>query len=211
MKGRLLAFFTLVTLAAPAICAATPPRPGPYVSAFAGLTIPYDVTATSRSGARHDDIEFDPSVNVGATGGYDTGIVRFEGELSYKNAEMARISNHTDVDGRIGVLAMMGNAFLDLHNPSPITPYFGGGVGFAALHQNKTFSAEGRVYRADDDAVFAYQFGGGLEIALNNRFSLDFGYRYFRTSKATFNNGSFDEDQMRFESHNLAGAFRMKF
>jgi len=165
---------------------------------------------------RRGAIEFDPSVNVGATGGYDTGILRVEGELSYKNAEVARIrdqtgTSFTDVDGRVGVLAMMGNVFLDLHNPGPITPYFGGGVGFAALHQSKTFSAQGRVYRADDDAVFAYQVGGGLEIALNNRFSLDFGYRYFRTSKATFNNDSFDEDSMRFESHNVAGAFRMKF
>jgi opacity protein-like surface antigen len=220
MRSRLYAFLALVTLITPSICSATPPRPGPYVGGFAGITIPYDSVTSSEVSGINDRIEFDPSVNIGATGGFDFGFLRTEGELSYKQAEMSAVTIRntipsqrvSDVDGRIGVLAMMGNVFLDLRNPGPITPYFGGGVGFAALHQSKTYSSAGRLYRDDDDAVFAYQVGGGLELAINRMISLDLGYRYFRTSEATFNQGDpVFENRLRFESHNFAAGVRIKF
>jgi opacity protein-like surface antigen len=225
MKRRLFALLALVTLASPTICLATPPRPGPYVSGYVGVAIPYNTDATSSSSGFNDRINFDPSVNIGGSGGYDFGFLRVEGELSYKHGEIRsvddRVANvrYGDVDGRIGALAMMGNVFLDVRNPGPITPYFGGGVGFAALHQSDTFGTDfsvGRgtrvqLYRSDDDAVFAYQVGGGLEIALSRMLSLDLSYRYFRTSEATFNKDSLDETRLRFESHNAAAGIRVKF
>jgi opacity protein-like surface antigen len=221
MKSRLFALLALATLAAPAICQATPPRPGPYFSGFVGVTIPNDTTTDASASALplNDRIEFDTSYNLGGTAGFDFGFLRLEGELSYKNGEIATINDRIngarfhDVDGRIGAFAMMGNAFLDLRNPGPITPYFGGGLGFASLHQSDTFSSFGtRLYRSDTDAVFAYQVGGGLEVALTRQLSLDLGYRYFGTSQATFNQGDPNfENRMRFESHNFAAGVRMKF
>jgi opacity protein-like surface antigen len=221
MKTRLFAILTLATLTIPAICQATPPREGPYVSGFAGITIPNDTTTSASAAAvpLNDRIEFDPSAYVGGTAGFDFGFLRLEGELSYKHGEIATVNDRIngasfrDVDGRIGVLAMMGNAFVDLHNRGPITPYFGGGLGFAALHQSDTFAASGpQLYQSDTDAVFAYQVGGGLELALNRMLSLDLGYRYFGTSRATFNEGDPNfENRLRFESHNLAAGIRVKF
>jgi opacity protein-like surface antigen len=226
MKRRLFALLALVTLASPTICLATPPRPGPYVSGFAGVAIPYNTTATSNNSGINDRINFDPGVNIGGTGGYDFGFLRVEGELSYKHGEIrsvdARATNisYGDVDGRIGALAMMGNIFLDLRNPGPITPYFGGGLGFAALHQSDTYGTDFSaprgnrplIYPSDDDAVFAYQVGGGLEIALSRMLSLDLSYRYFRTSEATFSSGdNLYENKLRFESHNAAAGIRVKF
>jgi opacity protein-like surface antigen len=221
MRRRLLAILAGAILSIPTICLATPPRIGPYVSGFIGVAVPTDRDST---GPNIDDrIEFDPSLNIGTTGGFDFGFVRAEGELSYKHGEIKRVNDRisgesfSDIDGRIGALAMMGNIFLDLHNPSPITPYIGGGVGLATLHQSDTFGDSSNtgnrteLYRQDDDTVFAYQVGTGLEIALNRRLSLDVGYRYFKTTKATFNGGSNFENSLRFESHNAAVGLRVRF
>jgi ABC-type multidrug transport system fused ATPase/permease subunit len=120
----------------------------------------------------------------------------------------------------IGVLAMMFNCFFDLHNSSPVTPYLGGGIGFAALYLDNTFGtivngpfagAGATLYWEDDDAVFAYQVGAGLEIALNRQLSLDVGYRYFGTDDANFTSQPFGQASLKLQSHNAAVGVRVKF
>jgi len=222
MKKSLSTFLALATLAIPAICLAIPPRVGPYVSGFVGVSVPEDSDATAFN--LNDRVEFDPSINVGGTGGFDFGYLRLEGELSYKHGQISRVSdrinqvtfNNINNGGSIGALAVMGNVFWDLHNESPITPYLGGGVGVATLHQNDTFgtaSTGGRLqlYGSDNDTVFAYQVGAGLELALNRMLSLDLSYRYFGTSLAHFNRGTIAEDDLRIRSHNASVGVRMKF
>jgi opacity protein-like surface antigen len=228
MKKKIIVLAALVTLAFPAICTATPPDPGPYASGFIGVAFPTnrDVTSTTFGpGATtfNDRVEFDPGINVGGAGGFDFGYLRLEGELSYKHGEMSTLTEQTsgtrfaNVDGKLGALAMMFNAFVDLHNATRVTPYVGGGVGFAALHLSDTFgtsTATGdrlRLYRSDNDTVFAYQAGAGLEIAFTRMLSLDLGYRYFGTAKAKFNNHSSTTTELKFESHNAAVGLRIKF
>ena len=228
MKKKLIAFPVLVILSLPAICLAIPPYPGPYMSGFVGVSAltNTDVTSTTFGpGATtfNDRVEFDPGINIGGAGGFDFGFVRLEGELSYKNGEMSKITEQrsgatiANVDGRLGAFAMMFNVFFDLHNNTPVTPYFGGGVGFATLHLSDTFGTDttsgirSRLYRSDDDTVFAYQAGAGLEITLTQRFSLDLGYRYFGTTKAKFNSHSSTTPELKLESHNASVGFRVKF
>lgn len=223
MKKRLFVIAALVTLIMPAICSATPPRPGPYVSGFAGISIPRDtdVTTSTSTGTFNDRVEFDPGIYVGGTGGFDFGFLRLEGELSYRYSEIKAIteaggSQFRNVDGNLGVFAMMANAYFDLHNASPITPYVGGGIGFAALHLSDTFGVNPQgegvlLYPEDDDTVFAYQVGAGLEIALNPIISLDVGYRYFGTDKARFESGLTGTTELKFESHNALVGVRVKF
>jgi opacity protein-like surface antigen len=227
MKKKLIAFAALVTLSLPAICSAMPPQPGPYASGFAGVSVPTNTDVTSTTfgpGATtfNDRVEFDPGINIGGAGGYDFGYLRVEGELSYKNGEMSNITEQisgtkfANVDGRLGALAVMFNAFLDLHNDTRVTPYFGGGVGFANLHLSDTFGTStatgnrSRLYRSDDDTVFAYQAGAGLEIALTKMLSLDLGYRYFGTTKAKFDKNS-STTELKFESHNASIGIRIRF
>jgi opacity protein-like surface antigen len=171
----------------------------------------------------NDRVEFDPGIQIGGSGGFDFGFLRIEGELSYKNGEMSSIIEQisetriANVDGRVEVLAMMFNAFLDLRNATPVTPYIGGGVGFATLYLSDTFGTETDtgyrtiLYESDEDTVFAYQVGAGLEIALTKMFSLDIGYRYFGTAKADFNKNSFTATELKVESHNASVGFRVKF
>jgi opacity protein-like surface antigen len=228
MKRPFITLAAIAALAVPVVSQATPIHPGPYVSGFIGgsALTNTDVTSTNFStapvGIIKDRVEFDPSINIGGTGGFDFGVVRLEGELSYKHGEISAVNDQTNniqyrsTDGSLGALAMMVNAFIDLHNYSPITPYLGGGVGFAALHLSDTFGfpagggSQTRLYSHDDDTVFAYQAGGGLEVALNRRLSLDLGYRYFATSKARFDR-TLISTELKFESHNGAVGLRVKF
>jgi len=228
MKKRLIVFIVLAMFVIPAVVSATPPRPGPYVSGYLGLSQPMDMDANSTQygpGGKiyNDRVEFDPSLNIGGSGGFDFGFVRLEGELSYKNGEMSsiteQISNtrYTNVDGRVGVFTVMFNTFLDMRNPSPVTPYIGIGVGIATLYLDDTYGTEvstgyrQRLYESNDEAVFAYQAAAGLEIALTQMLSLDLGYRYFGTTKANFNRNTSTETEMKFESHNASIGFRVKF
>lgn len=228
MKKRLIVFIALVILALPAICSALPPRPGPYVAGFLGVSLPSDTDVTSTQygpGAKtfNDRVEFDPGILIGGSGGFDFGFLRIEGELAYRNGEMSSITEKTsnvkyaNVDGRVGVYSMMFNVFLDLRNPSPVTPYIGGGIGFATLYLDNTFGTEQntgyrtRLYESDEDTVFAYQAGAGLEIALTKMLSLDIAYRYFGTAKGDFNKSSFTTTELDFKSHNASIGLRVKF
>ena len=218
MKRKSLIIAALAILATPTVCLAVPPIPGAYVSGFAGASFVMD---TDVEGVDFDNIpfkdraEFDPSINIGATGGFDFGYVRLEGEISYKQGDFSRITfqdgtRFSSPDGELGALGVMFNTFFDFHNNSPVTPYLGGGIGFAALHMSDTTARGVFLYPEDDATAFAYQAGGGLEIAINRQFSLDVGYRYFGTNKASFDSDFFNTE-LEFESHNVAVGFRAKF
>ncbi len=228
MKRSIIVFAAMAALMIPSICSAAPPRPGPYVSGFAGISVPRDTepntTAYSSSGTStfNDSVEFDPGVYTGGTVGFDYGFLRLEGELSYRYSDIKSVTDKNtsfsfhDVDGNLGALSMMANAFFDLHNPSPITPYVGGGVGFAVLHMDSTTGVDSTgtrvlLYPSDDNAVFAYQVGAGMEIALNPIVSLDVGYRYFGTDSARFESDSLSTSNVKLESHNALVGVRVKF
>jgi opacity protein-like surface antigen len=229
MKVKLLVAAVLITLTAPAVVAAAPVRTGGYMSGFIGASIPLDANVTTEQfspvGTFNDRVEYDPGVNVGLTGGYNFGYLRLEGELSYKNAAVAEITDQADgfryrhVDGDLSALAVMFNGFVDLRNDSPITPYFGGGIGYATLYISDTYGTDTRggfstrdlLYAEDVDSVFAYQVGGGLEIALNSILSLDLAYRYFGTSKARFDDDWNNVTDLKFRSHNATVGLRIKF
>lgn len=222
MKRSLIVISAVAVLMMPVISFATPPVPGPYTSIFAGVNIPENSSVTSNDFGNtfNDQVEFDAGVYTGGAAGFDFGLMRLEGELSYRYAEIKSITDTSDgfqfqnVDGNLGALNFMANAFIDLHNASPITPYFGGGVGFAVLDLSDTFAgapSQALLYPNGTDTVFAFQVGAGMELALNQMFSLDLGYRYFNTGKANFEDDPAITTNLKLESHNAMVGLRMKF
>ena len=215
MRKYMLIAVAAFLLGVPAIGSATPAEPGAYVTGFLGVSIPRDSDVTSLD--FEDQVEFDPGVYLGGSGGYDFGLVRLEGELSYRYSEIDTVTEqgvaapYRNIDGNLGAFATMFNGFLDLHNASPVTPYLGGGIGFATLHLSDTYrrDSSGILYGSGDDTVFAYQGGAGIDIAFNNRLSMDLGYRYFATDDAEFDNDIFSS--MKFKSHNASVGIRVKF
>lgn len=224
MKRNTILAALLAALAIPSLAWSDPPRPGPYLNLFVGVTVPEDRHADSfdEGGFYDDRVEFDPGINVGGSGGFDFGYVRLEAELAYKEGDISSVYDSTrnvsygDLHGSLGAFSVMANCFVDLHNNTPVTPYFGGGIGFATLYlddtrgTDKSSGLEDFLYDSDDDTVFAYQVGAGLEIAINRFFSLDLGYRYFATDEGDFE-GGIAGTRMKFESHNGTVGFRYKF
>jgi len=224
MKSYLIAVCTLLVFAIPSLGTAATGRPGPYFSAFLGTSFARDVNVSGfdsfDSTSFNDQVTFDPGIYLGGTGGYDFGFLRLEGELSYRNAQLDKVTasageRFRNVDGDLGAFASMFNVFFDLHNASNVTPYLGGGIGFATLHLSDTSGINNvgrRVQLYDDssDTVFASQVGAGVDIALNRNYSLDVGYRYFITEKANLE-GDFISSNLRLESHNAMVGFKFKF
>lgn len=218
MQKYMLIAVAAFLLGFPALGSATTAEPGAYVTGFLGVSIPRDADVTGFD--FDDEVEFDPGIYLGGSGGYDFGLVRLEGELSYRYSEIDTIAEqggttYRNVDGNLGVFATMFNCFLDLHNASPVTPYLGGGIGFATLHLSNTYGRDnfGKFifYGSGDDTVFAYQGGAGIEIAFNRQLSMDLGYRYFATDDAEFDSHNDIFSSMKFQSHNASVGIRVKF
>jgi opacity protein-like surface antigen len=133
-------------------------------------------------------------------------MLRLGGELSYRNSEVDRIdlegigSVHGS-DGNVGALAMLFNVFIDLEMGGPVTPYLGGGIGFANLSIDDV-----PYYDDDDDTVFAYQVGAGLAFNVQRNLVIDLGYRYFGTDEADFEYSSMD-----YQSHSAMIGFRYTY
>lgn len=234
MKTYIVALVTLLVFSVPPFSEAASGQQGPYFSGFLGASFFKDIDATSydfQYTQTREHVGLNSGVYGGGTGGYDFGFVRVEGELSLRAAAIDSITSKTNssiihnVDGDVGVFSAMINAFFDLQNGSRFTPYLGGGIGVAAMYISDTYgyvSKKGSnstyyetLYGESDDTVFAYQLGGGIDIALTKRLSLDLGYRYFRTGEARFNSDYWDftnsSSSMRFESHNAMVGLKMKF
>jgi opacity protein-like surface antigen len=224
MKSWLIALATIAVFSAPSLSWAETSRterPGPYFSVFLGASMPSDTTVSSYdyffNAAFSDKVSFDPGVYTGLTAGYDFGFVRLEGELSYRYNEIKSVTDQLNgftfnsVNGNIGAFATMFNVFLDLHNSSPVTPYLGGGLGFVNLNLSDTTGNGLLLYGNGNTTVFAYQVGGGVDIALSRNLSLDVGYRYFMTDDATFDSYSPISSSFKYESHNAALGLKFKF
>lgn len=229
MKKSALHIVILAIFFLPALCLADSAVPGAYMSGLIGVHAAKDTYTSSTDfvtdNAYNDRVEFDPGLNIGFTGGYDFGIVRLEGELSYKNAEIKAVTNQVtgerlhDTYGDVGVLAMMFNGFLDLHNNTVVTPYLGGGIGFASIQLSDTLatrrvgnsSQRVLLYGTGSDNVLAYQFGGGIDIALNRHFSLDIGYRYFSADRAHIDSDQDISTDLKFASHTTALGFKYRY
>lgn len=206
-------------------------EPGAYFSGFIGTSIARDTDAFTTdyyySETYDRKISFDPSLNLGIAGGYDFGPARMEAELSYKHADMEGIKNisgddtatYRNPDGSLGAFSFMCNLFFDIPTNSPVTPYVGGGVGFSTVYISDTHATsmsgstptKAHLYDESDDTVLAYQFGAGVEVALNRKLSLDLAYRYFGTDSATFDFDTVSDTGIKFRSHNATIGLRVKF
>lgn len=151
---------------------------GPYVGGFAGPTIIHDGDITV-NGVGTATLQYDVGPAFGAIGGYNFDGFRVEGEMSYRHANIDRVSGPagsiliSGVD--ISLWSFMGNAYYDFKTNSPVTPFVGAGIGLV----QGLLSDNGYKY---DDTVFGYQFTVGAGFALNKHVSLDLSYRLQGTS-----------------------------
>ena len=145
-----------------------------------------------------------------------------EGEVTYtksnlKFLEITDIGSITginigtsSVDGNVTALSFMANGAYEFRNQSGLTPYLKVGIGVSSISANDVEIAGIKIVD-DDDLVFAYQLGAGLNFALDERTSLDFAYRYFATSDPALTDAAGDEFDSEYSSHNFLLGLRYSF
>ena len=185
MKNKLMLFgCVFVLLLSSTVFAAD----GVYVGGNIGLSILHDSDLTEPGTIL--ETEFDPGFDVnGIIGFYAADQVRVEAELAYRSNDVDSLhSAGTDIAGvgEASALSLLANVFYDIKTGSAVTPYLGGGIGFATI-EFKDITGGGIMTGSADDTVFAYQLGFGIGYEINENTTLDIGYRYFATTNPNLN------------------------
>jgi opacity protein-like surface antigen len=197
---------------------------GPYLTLQGGATwledagIDYDGVPSSDFSL---EAEFDTGFNLGVAAGYDYGPARLEAEVAYRQNDIDKFNGQFEgfgfegsADGDVSATSLMVNAYWDIPTGSPITPYIGGGVGFANVSVNDVeleVFGERFDLADDDDNVFAYQLAAGIAFDINPNLALDLGYRYFATDDPELEDEFGDDFETEYDSHNVSLGLRFIF
>ena len=96
------------------------------------------------------------------------------------------------IDGELGLATVAVNLIHDFDTGTRFRPYVGVGVGAGFLTSD--LAVGGRTLSEDDDAVFLYQFIGGLEVEMTERLSLFTEYRYVGLDDFSLSSGGSSYD-----------------
>jgi opacity protein-like surface antigen len=185
---------------------------GPYVSGQAGISIFED--ANNSLGGTTLVSSYDPGWALGGALGYSfPSGARLEGEIGYRRNDLDTISVNgasAGAQGDEGALSFMVNLWYDVDFGLPVTPYVGGGIGFARLSFDNV-RVGGNQIVDDEDTVLAYQVGIGISYPIAPKLDMTVDYRYFATEDPSFtatNGASFNSE---FHSHNIMVGLRFGF
>lgn len=142
--------------------------------------------------------------------GYRIGIGRVEGELGYQRSginELRSSSGNLDATGGLTQATALLNGYLDFRTGTNITPYIGAGVGVAqARLEDFNVSGSGVPNSSSSDTVNIFQVSLGGASRINERYDLDFRYRYILAS-----DGNFDDITMDLSGYQLTFGVRYNF
>lgn len=151
-----------------------------YLSGHVGVGRASDTTIDNSSGADHR-IAHDPSFDLGVATGYALPFFRVEAELNSRNGDVHRIDGENARAGDFTAYSAMANLYLDLANPSTVTPFIGAGGGILRLSIDGVRSDS--VSIADEsDTTEAWQLMAGVAVKLAPQTNLDLTYRYLGCS-----------------------------
>jgi opacity protein-like surface antigen len=182
------------------------------------------------------DTSFKTGYVLGGAFGVDWGNIRTELELGYrhsKSSKTARLKtsyayNYTTFADpqafstsrdevvsaglNLSSWSLMANAWYDFHDVLPfgLTPYAGGGLGFAQVKLSGML--DGIKLHEKDATVFAWQLGGGVSLPISDGMKLFADYRYFAADSVPlkiqpgFHGGSVNAD---YDSHSVLLGLRV--
>ena len=207
----------LVSGASPGIALAQ--EPGFYVSASGGAAFTMD--ADNEGGGIGIESAFDTGFSFTGAAGYAfANGIRVEAEVGYRGSDLDTLTITNDgglglaglggdADGDVRVLSGMINAWYDFDVDFPVTPYVGGGLGFANVDTEASFFGVNIV--DDDDTVFAYQAGLGGAYPLTETLSIFAGYRFFGTTDPSLTAADGTDFDSEYRTHIVEGGVRLRF
>jgi len=178
--------FAPMALFAISIAHGATPIDGWYTSAFGGYTYLPNNINLPYNGLSFSSATYDESYDAGGNVGYKSTPMRYEGEITYLNANLNsfKINNvaQTNVSGRSNALFAMANVYYDFPNlQNLLQPFVGGGIGYGWLNAKLNSddpSPLGATAFSGSDTKFAYQATAGLTYNFSENYALNIGYRY---------------------------------
>jgi len=178
-------FYISLLLIISTICSAATAIDGLYSSLFAGFAyIPNNVNSTQNT-IYYSDTGYRPGYAGGGSFGYKSNPFRYEGEVTYLNANLKYFSENyqrqTQVGGYNNGILAMANIFYDAPGLiEEFTPYLGLGIGYAWLNVKMDNSETDTSYKITT-TPFGYQGMAGLTYNFAENYALNVGYRYMAT------------------------------
>lgn len=185
------AFYT-ATLIASSFANAATPIDGLYATLSGGYTYLPNNLSLTKQGIIRNDAKYNAGFDAGGSIGYKSNPLRYEGELTYINANLDKFNanriTQTGVTGSNNAILAMANVFYDLPQlVDPIQPYVGVGIGYAWI--NGKFASTGpnlaTTYHNDSNSAFAYQAAGGFIFNFAENYAAGVGYRYVATERVS--------------------------
>ena len=144
-----------------------------------------------------------------ATGRYLDNCMRVEMEGAYRNNSGDQFTVGTAptvaFNGSINNWATMFNAYRDFKNCGKLTPYVGGGIGFAYLDGN--FNAGGNAFSIDD-WTFAYQAIAGFSVQTEKNRDFFVEYRFYGNTEVDMVPTAGPALDFEYLSHNIIFGIR---
>jgi opacity protein-like surface antigen len=157
---------------------------GWYLGALASYTSLDDIDFGTALGTV--TTTFDESQSVGLVLGYDTSMLRIEGEIIMREFN---VQDHILAGGALPgptgeaeTLTLMANAIYDFNREGTVQPYIGLGLGWADVELDDFGVEPIPDVLNDSDSGFAYQVFAGLGFELSDNWNLFVDYRWFVAS-----------------------------
>lgn len=190
---------------------------GPYVGALLGGNALMNAKASGDQGDFR--LTFDPALQGSAVLGWDfepgnpVGEGRVELEYTRRGNRLDRVKfveGSFKGGGDVTADSLLINFFGVFHDGSRFSPYAGLGIGAARIDASGLL-VTGHPMGSGSTVVFAYQFGGGVDIALTDHLALDLGYRLFSSTRPVFTEVNGDNIEMDYTSHSVVLGLRLGF
>ncbi|MGB9082371.1 MAG: outer membrane beta-barrel protein [Desulfuromonadaceae bacterium] len=190
---------------------------GPYIGAFLGGNALMDAKASDDRGDFR--LTFDKALQGSAVLGWDfeagnpVGEGRIELEYTRRSNPLDRVKfveGSFKGGGDVKADSLLLNLFGVFHDNSRFSPYAGLGIGAARIKASG-LEVIGHPMSSGSAVVFAYQLGGGVDVALTDHMNLDLGYRFFNCSKPSFSEVNGDKFEMGYTSHSAVLGLRLGF
>ena len=211
-KKTVLMMIAIVVLAVPASRAE-----GWYLGALVNFnSMVDDIDFGTALGTVTTSFDEDPSFGLAL--GYDTSMIRFEGEIMMREVGVEDHILAGDAlpgpTGEAEVMSIMGNAIYDFNREGALQPYLGLGLGWADVELGGFGVEPIPDVLNDSDSGFAYQFFAGVGLELSENWSLFLDYRFFVASDLSLT-ASADagavSSEVDFESQDLVFGVRYSF
>lgn len=188
MKTSLQSLVGVTVLTLLAVSSAQAERGKFYIKGDVGLAITSDTDLEEFFGEPllpNSEIEFDPGFHLGIRGGYGvTDWFDAELETGFTINSIDSITGANDVDAGLGNYPLLLNARFHCPALHAVSPYFGGGVGFATTVLWADDLQIGNTFLDGSTAgiAFAYQAFAGVRVAINERMGISVEYHFFGTT-----------------------------